>query len=217
MAQSLTLTEFLDTQTVAERLDKGNTAELDTFRNEETGQTWVKRICLSGISLEWELAMSLELAELGMAPAVEPFLENGYMLIQLIDDGIALRDILLGLSSGYGTCDQARHIGAQMGKLLYEFWHAGYIHGDLHTGNIVFSLATVQPFLIDFTTTFQDTETGRREFRQAHPEFQHLRLCSREEEEAFLIECIEDYYRAVTWELGQTLIDELLDSLSREI
>ena len=137
--------------TVGARFGRGTQSTITNL-----GDGWILKEDARGAvpQTEWERSVYELIEGIGLAPECD--LAENQLIIRMINAAASLEDYATAFAvQGYPKSiwvDLCRDVG----EIIARFHRAGFVHGDLHLGNIVVGLenrCTLRPLLIDFGTT----------------------------------------------------------------
>jgi hypothetical protein len=163
----------LKAESVGTRLERASQSIITPW--DDTG--WIVKEDAPGVppQVEWETRVYSLLLELGaddLAPEFDEDASDGCLVIKLINAAASLEDYAALFATRADLPIALWHelMGA-VGRTVARFHSFGFVHGDLHPGNVVVGLqgARFRPYLIDFGLT-QHEELGE----YPHPLTQEL-------------------------------------------
>lgn len=144
-------------RTLEQRLADGSRAEVKLLN---PGQV-VKTYRTTEEPIEWEFKCLQALQPLEIVPELEE--EQGWELgivMALVNSGTGIGEYVHGYFTGRLPEFVLANLFRATRSVLDQFWEAGWVHGDLHTRNIVIDFCADRgwcPVIIDFSTSFHNT------------------------------------------------------------
>ncbi len=145
---------------VRTRLDRGSQSTLTLL-----GDGWLLKEDAPGAppQVEWEWRVYALLQDLGLDYlAPEADLSGPELVLRLVNAAASLEDYAVAFcTKGYPTALWV-DICTKVGRVISKFHRAGFVHGDLHCGNVLISLerrGQFRAYLVDFGLT-QHPELG---------------------------------------------------------
>lgn len=144
-------------RTLAQRFADGSRAQVKLL---EPGRV-VKTYPTNEEPIDWEFKCLQELQLLEIVPELEA--DQGWefgIVMALINSGTGIGEYVHGYFTGVVPESVLVDILGSTRMILNQFWDAGWVHGDLHTRNIVIDFCTDTgwcPKIIDFSSSFHDT------------------------------------------------------------
>lgn len=151
-------TKIANRESIKTRLDRGTCATLV-----QAGDDWlVKEDAPGEQGVAWEYQVYSHIGDKGLLGDIVPevALEEGdeTLFIKKINNAATLADYVAGYQEGLLPLDVLKCLFKQVGEVVARFHESGYVHGDLHSRNIVIGMdrkcAHFRAYLIDLASAY---------------------------------------------------------------